>query len=406
MRTFAPRLVALSAFLGLSCSLFVVSADAAPAKAKRAPARTHRHQGGSGAAAVTPVVAKGGKTARVVPAPRALSVGSPTDGKLENGLRVEPSAALRFAPAYAHNDVRWGLPSIVHMINRASNQVAKRFAGSVMNLGHVSQQHGGEVDRHASHESGRDADIGFYVKNAQGKQLLSDSFVSFDGNGKAEHWPGALFDDARNWELVAALVTDPEVHISHIFVATPLRDRLLSYAKHVGAHPDIRDRASELLAQPRGSLPHDDHFHVRISCPKNMTQCVEIPTPAKHRKNPIARHSGSATDHPASTAAASKHTATAKSGSASKTSEARQPKPAPVPPKTAEKPEEEDGLSKLLGPRVQGLDSVVIPARIEKTEKGEAAPSPAATPKSDEKAAPAPPFDDVDGPVQSSPDEH
>lgn len=276
-----------------------------------------------------------------------------------------------------------------------------------MNLGHVSQRHGGEIDRHASHESGRDADIGFYVKNAQGKALLSDGFVAFDGNGKAEHWPGAVFDDARNWELVAALVTDPEVHITHIFVATPLRERLLAYAKHVGAHPDIRERASELLAQPRGSLPHDDHFHVRIGCPKNMTECIELPTPAKHRKNPIARHAGSGKDHPASHAPGAKTPASTPSPAHSKSAKVEKPA-APKAAKPAEKPaEEEDGLSKLLGPRIQGLDSVVIPARIEKTEKPES-PSASEPAEKDSKGATAPDrsFDDVDGPVSASPDEH
>jgi penicillin-insensitive murein endopeptidase len=36
-------------------------------------------------------------------------------------------------------------------------------------------------------------------------------------------------------------------------------------------------RAAEALQQPRGTLPHDDHFHVRIACPSGMTGCVENP---------------------------------------------------------------------------------------------------------------------------------
>src|SRR5258706_5516159 len=31
------------------------------------------------------------------------------------------------------------------------------------------------------------------------------------------------------------------------------------------------------MAQPRGSLPHDDHFHIRISCPAAMEGCIELP---------------------------------------------------------------------------------------------------------------------------------
>jgi hypothetical protein len=32
------------------------------------------------------------------------------------------------------------------------------------------------------------------------------------------------------------------------------------------------------MAQPRGALPHDDHFHIRVACPAFMEACVEFPT--------------------------------------------------------------------------------------------------------------------------------
>jgi hypothetical protein len=36
--------------------------------------------------------------------------------------------------------------------------------------------------------------------------------------------------------------------------------------------------AAELMQQPHGVLPHDDHFHVRIGCPSHQSGCVENPT--------------------------------------------------------------------------------------------------------------------------------
>ena len=62
-----------------------------------------------------------------------------------------------------------------------------------------------------------------------------------------------------------------------VFVATPLRARLLSYAERVGAPPALRLKAAELMQQPHGTLPHDGHFHLRISCPVHMTGCVDNP---------------------------------------------------------------------------------------------------------------------------------
>jgi penicillin-insensitive murein endopeptidase len=90
-------------------------------------------------------------------------------------------------------------------------------------------------------------------------------------------WPGAFFDDAKNWAFVAAVLSDNVAQVTHVFVATPLRARLLSYAERVGAPPALRLKAAELMQQPHGTLPHDDHFHLRISCPVHMTGCVENP---------------------------------------------------------------------------------------------------------------------------------
>jgi penicillin-insensitive murein endopeptidase len=163
------------------------------------------------------------------------------------------------------------------MIDRAARSVRHQYPDAVLSIGHISRAGGGEIDRHASHESGRDADLAFYVKNHLGKPILADHFVAFRGDGNAPTWPGASFDDARNWALVSALVNDPVARVSHIFVASPIRARLLAYAARMGAAESTRTRAAELMVQPHGSLPHDDHFHVRIACPPGMRECVENP---------------------------------------------------------------------------------------------------------------------------------
>src|SRR5262249_35840931 len=119
-----------------------------------------------------------------------------------------------------------------------------------------------------------------------------NGFIAFRGDGSAPHWPGAYFDDVRNWVFVHALITDGQAHVTHIFVAAPLRARLLAIAEHLGTPLAVRVRAAEIMVQPRGALPHDDHFHVRIACPSRMQACVEYPTraviaaahaPAHHR---------------------------------------------------------------------------------------------------------------------------
>ncbi|MFO0677962.1 MAG: penicillin-insensitive murein endopeptidase [Polyangiaceae bacterium] len=253
--------------------------------------------GASGAAATTgkPPVAQSGIGSAAVHFGR--SVGSPTEGHLIGGSRVEESPALRISPAYVDGDVRWGLGPLVGMIDRASRQVRRQFPDAVLAVGHLSRKGGGAVDRHHSHESGRDADLAFYVRTAGGKPLTAERFVAFKGDGTAGTWPGAHFDDARNWALVSALLTDREARVAHLFVATPLRARLLAYAERVGASPSLRARAAEVMVQPHGALPHDDHFHVRIACPSGMTGCIEFPTVAKRPpKTSPAAHPSRARD--------------------------------------------------------------------------------------------------------------
>ncbi|MDP9037490.1 MAG: penicillin-insensitive murein endopeptidase [Myxococcota bacterium] len=211
------------------------------------------------------------------------SVGSPTEGQLIGGMRLAETSYLRVVPVYAGADVRWGLEPLVAMLDRAARSVRRQFPTAVTSVGHLSREGGGELDRHRSHESGRDADLAFFVRSSSGHQLFASSFVPFRGDGTASSWPGAYFDDGENWALVASLLSDPEARVTHLFVASPLRARLLAYAERLGVPANIRIRAAEVMQQPHGALPHDDHFHVRIACPPNMLSCVENPTmPAHH----------------------------------------------------------------------------------------------------------------------------
>lgn len=227
------------------------------------------------------------------------SLGSPTEGHLIGGAHLDDAPYLRIVPTYAGGDVRWGLEPLVSMLDRAAREVRRQFPEAVMSVGHLSQPGGGEIDRHASHESGRDADVAFYMRTQTEKPLYNDHFVPFRGDGTAPSWPGAFFDDARNWALVAAFAGENRARVTYIFVAAPLRARLLAYAARIGAPLPLRSRAAELMEQPRGSLPHDDHFHVRIGCPPGMAGCIELPTAHARRRG----HSSLARNHAAHTPA-------------------------------------------------------------------------------------------------------
>lgn len=366
-----------------------VAAHAAPAS-KKPPAGPLSSQGPvkPAAARANATAAKGapaglrnashGSTAKLasLAAPQRAaackSVGSPTDGKLLNGVHLDGAPYLRIYPVYKATDVCWGTDTLVGLVDRAAKSVRKQFPDAVLSVGQLSKNGGGEVDRHASHESGRDADVGFYAKSSLGKPLLADHMVAFIGDGTAPSWPGAHFDDARNWALVSAILADPHARVTHLFVATPIRERLLAYATKIGASPAIRSKAAEILAQPHGSLPHDDHFHVRIACPSGQDgKCIELPIAKNHGRGAVMASASSSHGHPAHPS----HGGTAGTASSSSTPAAAPAHAAPAsghaapaaPPKPAPRgePAEESAKSEpsipSLTPSVPGLDSAVIP---------------------------------------------
>lgn len=196
---------------------------------------------------------------------RSLSVGHPNDGWQLRAKRLTSTRELRVRAvsrerSYAH-------PALVLMLWRSARDVAKAAPGSVLLVGDLSHREGGPLPGHHSHQSGRDADVGFYVIDARGKRLVSHEYVAFDGDGKAKDGGSLVFDDERNWMLVESWVRDRRAGLSHIFVSEPLKARLLRFARGNPRFAQYADEAAALLKQPENGEPHDDHFHVRITCP-------------------------------------------------------------------------------------------------------------------------------------------
>jgi penicillin-insensitive murein endopeptidase len=211
----------------------------------------------------------------------ALSVGSPTNGRLEGGIELVGREGLRLKRPSA----RWGLPQLVSLLERGARRVRVRHPGSVLLIGDLSRRGGGDIAAHRSHESGRDADVGFYFVDSRGTPVEVTRFRAVDSYGRAEGERRLTFDLARNWTLIQAWLTDPQVRVQHIFVAAPIRQRLLRYARERGVSVALLHRAALALKQPRDGLLHDDHYHVRIACPPRQRDvCVAEPIAAAERR--------------------------------------------------------------------------------------------------------------------------
>lgn len=217
------------------------------------------------------------------------SIGAPNRGRLTGGMRLRPTKHLGLRPAGR----TWGLPVLVRLLRKASEEVAKKHKGSVLFVGDLSAKAGGPIEGHNSHQSGRDVDVGFFVANSKGKPVAVKRFVPFDSAGKGRDVPWARFDDARNWTLVEALLKDAQANVRYIFVATALRARLLAYAAKKQAPKELVARAAAAMISPKDADLHDDHFHVRVACPESMKSVCSEESLAKESAPPLAQAASS-----------------------------------------------------------------------------------------------------------------
>jgi penicillin-insensitive murein endopeptidase len=211
----------------------------------------------------------------------SASVGWPAGGGLRRPLRI-PSKGDGYviAPPWRERQSNYGTDELVGALVRATRAVAWTSPGSVAALGDLSRRAGGGSVEHKSHQSGRDVDIFYYATNSNGAPVApGNAMIHYDRAGRAASWspaqgrpapplpvPDLRFDVRRNWSLVRALLTDPEVEVQWIFAERNLAARLIQQGVSAGDDPALIAEAQVILRQPSDSEPHDDHMHVRIYC--------------------------------------------------------------------------------------------------------------------------------------------
>lgn len=194
----------------------------------------------------------------------SASVGTTRDGYLVGGLPLPTSGPLAARPVSVHRGADYATPSLVRALTRAAERVDRSWPGSILWAGDASAAGGGDLPNHASHNSGRDVDLAFYRRSADGRLGDIPTLTVFGTDLRAA--AGLRFDAPRNWALVAALLEDPEVEVQWIFIASHLRDALLDEARAIDARPELIERATSVLAQPSDSSPHAEHYHLRVYC--------------------------------------------------------------------------------------------------------------------------------------------
>lgn len=210
-----------------------------------------------------------------------LSIGTPDAGLLVNPVPF-PEGDL-----WTVRDPReaWGTEETIDFIVAAIEAVEARHPGSPrVVIGDLSNPSGGRLNRHKSHQAGRDADIGFYYRRGETGSFLAARKKDLDLS--------------RTWAFVRALVTETDV--DRIFV-----DRSLISVLHAHAVAEGEDRGwlADVFGRDGGKgiiqheRRHKDHFHVRffnpraqergrVAYPVLVETGVAPPPMVKHRVRP------------------------------------------------------------------------------------------------------------------------
>ena len=203
----------------------------------------------------------------------ADSIGMPADGCLA-GAKSLPFDGPGYQVIRISRNRYFGNPAMVAFVEDLGRK-AKSAGLEDFYVGDMSLPRGGPMPNgHASHETGIDVDI---WDNLDPKPVLAPpnreevSLPSMlSANGKA--LDPARFS-ARQVTLLRIAATDPRV--DRIFV-NPVIKRALCQGQFSAT---VGDRS--WLHRLRPWYGHDDHFHVRLTCPEGSPDCVrQTPVPA------------------------------------------------------------------------------------------------------------------------------
>jgi penicillin-insensitive murein endopeptidase len=164
----------------------------------------------------------------------------------------------------------WGHPVLIAAIERLAEGLPGVNGWPGLLIGDVGQPRGGPmVTGHASHQIGLDADIWLTpmpdrrLSVAERDNLPAQSLVTFDGNNVE---PAIWNQSYRKLYEAAARIPD----LARMFVNPAIKRQL---CREAGADRDW-------LAKVRPWWGHDDHFHMRLTCPPGQTLCEnQAPVP-------------------------------------------------------------------------------------------------------------------------------
>ena len=161
----------------------------------------------------------------------------------------------------------YGTPEMIATIKAGVKELHVRFPKSPkLIIGDLSKRYGGHFPPHLSHQSGRDADIGYFVRGLYAYRLKGLSKVT-----------RRTLDVKRTWAFLSGMLKTGLVESA--FIDYQLQKALYRFAKEQGQWPI--EKLNKIFSYPRwkgGMISHlrghSDHMHVRFKAPLSQRRAT------------------------------------------------------------------------------------------------------------------------------------
>lgn len=221
----------------------------------------------------------------------SFSIGDTRDGYLINGQTIPmPGNTVRQLPVQYERGIAYATHDFVKLITDTAAAMQKKYPGTVLYLGNMSNREGGDIPYSVSHNSGRDGDIGFYYLNEKGKFAHPQNLYKLRRNLKVNTPDGMLtFDLEKNTTLIEILLTHPKIHVQFIFLAKYIRSAIHRELINRGASEDLLARFEETV---QVQAAHNDHYHIRIYCSDDdiCAGCIDKSLIHAWHEDPLPKH--------------------------------------------------------------------------------------------------------------------
>ena len=200
-----------------------------------------------------------------------------TQGSLVSPDQLE-LATSGLVKIFVSRNRSYGSLDLVTLLEGAASRLHDFFPGSErLQIGDTSNQNGGPAGGHASHQNGIDADLVYFRKDRREMSpgTSSSNATGFDEKFVITNRLTDNFDIVRNWKFMSILASTKRVQ--RIFMDPVIKATFCQYAYSQG----ILSISTNVLKMMRPWPLHDDHMHVRLTCPKASAHCVaQDPPPA------------------------------------------------------------------------------------------------------------------------------